>query len=132
MRTIVGVLLFVGTQVLATGCGDATGLKFGLTGYWVGQVGTQQMQITIVERDGLVTGTGTVQNTPTGTRAVTITGTLINDIVDLAFTSSTAQPFTLHARLYIATDQYHMEGALQGSGFTGENIHFVQFPQPTP
>lgn len=129
MRKILGVLAFVGAQLLA-GCGSSTGPKFGLSGFWTGVVNGQILSMTIIEKSGVITGSGTLTNTPTGTRAETVAGTMINDVVDVTFSSPPVNPFTLHGHAFVMNDQYLLDATLVGAGFTGETIRLVQFPPP--
>lgn len=72
--------------------------------------------MTLLESGGIVNGSGTITNTPTGTRALTITGTFNGTTLGATMTSGTVQPINLQATVY----SNQMTSTLQGSGFTGE------------
>lgn len=93
-------------------------LTFPIAGAWRGTVGTQILSITLVENNGVVTGSGTLTNTPTGTRAGTITGVLSGSRLSVTFSSGTLQPFNLDATVTGSA----ITGALNGSGFAGDAI----------
>jgi hypothetical protein len=92
-----------------------------LAGRWVGSVGTQTIDLTMSESSGTVAGSGTISNTPTGTRALTVSGSYTGGPighVDVTLSSGTAQPFALSGQVYAAS----ILGSLTGSGFTGDVI----------
>jgi hypothetical protein len=113
---VVGVFL-----ALACG-GETTALQNAvLSGRWVGTVGTQTLDISLAENGGAVTGSGTLTNTPSGTRAFTISGTYAAAPIGhttITLSSGTAQPFTFAGQVYPSS----MLGTLTGSGFTGDAI----------
>jgi hypothetical protein len=76
------------------------------------------LDVTLVENSGVVDGTGTITNTPSGTRALTITGTFANPSFTATLRSGTTTPFNLAAT--VSGNQ--MNGTLNGSGFTGDAI----------
>ena len=88
-------------------------------GTWSGPVGSQVLTLTMVESGGVVTGTGTLTNTPTGTRALVVNGTFIKPTLTLTLSSGTTQPFSLEARLVGKV----LDGTLNGSGFTANHIN---------
>jgi hypothetical protein len=105
---------------IACGSDKTTGPAYSVAGTWTGAVGQQQLSLTLVESGGLVNGTGTLANTPTGTRALTVTGTFktTNGTLDATLTSGTLQPFNLHGAIIGGT----MVGSLNGSGFDNASI----------
>lgn len=106
--------------VLAMGCGsDSTGPTHqSVSGTWSGVTGAQVLTMTLVENGGVVTGSGTLTNTPTGTRAQTVTGTFASPTLDVTLSSGSVQPVALHGTV----GGNSMAGSLTGSGFTGDAI----------
>jgi hypothetical protein len=92
-------------------------------GTWRGGIGLQVFTLNLVENNGVVSGTGTITNTNTGTRAVSVTGTFTTPNVNLLLTSGTLQPVQL--RGVIGTT---INGTVEGSGFSGEQISLVSIP----
>lgn len=90
-----------------------------VAGTWVGSVGTQTLTLVIVENAGVVSGSGTLTNTPSGTRALVVNGTYAGSTLTVTLTSGSLQPFNLQAAVQSTT---RMSGTLNGSGFTGEAI----------
>jgi hypothetical protein len=78
--------------------------------------------MTLVENGGVVTGSGTLTNTPTGTRAQTISGTFASPTLDVTLSSGSVQPVALHATV----SGNSMTGNLTGSGFTGDAISLAR------
>ena len=114
-------LWMTGLCALLVACGGsdaATAPKNSVGGTWTGVVGGQTLSMTLVENAGAVTGTGTITNTPTGTRALTVTGTFVSPKLTATMTSGTVQPIALQATVAGTS----MTGSLTGSGFTGEGI----------
>jgi hypothetical protein len=103
-------------------CGkDSTAPNVSIAGRWVGTISTQTLDMTLSENAGSVNGSGTISNTPTGTRALTITGTYTAGPignVNATFSSGSAQPFNLAGQVFPAS----ILGSLTGSGFTGDVI----------
>lgn len=89
-----------------------------LSGTWTGSVGSQLLTLNIVESGGVVSGNGTLTNTPTGTRALVASGTLASSTVNITMTSGTIQPFSLQGTVLGAS----IVGTLNGSGFTNNPI----------
>ena len=112
--------LMAGLSALLVACGSdsATAPKISAGGTWSGVIGGQTLSMTLVESSGAVTGTGTITNTPTGTRALTITGTFVSSKLTATLSSGTLQPIALQASIAGSS----MTGSLTGSGFTGEGI----------
>lgn len=105
--------------VFAASCKkDATAPPPTVTGTWAGFTGSQKLTITITENAGTVGGSGTITNTSTGTRALSITGSWSRPTLSITFSSGTAQPFNLTANLNPAGT--NLAGPLNGSGFSGE------------
>jgi hypothetical protein len=104
--------------LVACGSESATAPKPSVGGTWSGTVAGQTLSLTLIENSGAVTGTGTITNTPTGTRALTVTGTFVSAKLAATMSSGTLQPIALQATVAAST----MTGALTGSGFTGEGI----------
>lgn len=134
MRKSIAVLLFVGAQGVA-GCGDSTAPRQVVSGFWQGLLtGNQVLSMTILENSGIVTGTGTLTNTPSGTRAQTVSGTFANGMLDATFTSGTAAPFILHATYGVVTIQGmqapQLTGTINGSGFNAESVILTKYQSP--
>lgn len=110
--------ILVCAVALLAACGSSTEPKPTVAGRWTGVIGGQMLDVTLVENSGVVNGTGTITNTPTGTRALTITGTFANPAFTATMTSGTIQPINLSAT--VSGNQ--MNGTLNGSGFTGDAI----------
>ncbi|HXU02128.1 MAG TPA: hypothetical protein VN903_14255, partial [Polyangia bacterium] len=72
-------------------------------GTWRGVTGTQVLTVTLVDNGGAISGSGTLTNTPTGTRALIANGALVGSKVSLTLSSGTVQPFNLDATLAGAT-----------------------------
>jgi hypothetical protein len=85
-------------------------------GSWSGTTGGQTLTLTLVENSNVVTGTGLITNTPTGTRALVVTGTYSAPSATLTMSSGSTSPFNLKATATTKT----LAGAMNGSGFTGE------------
>lgn len=124
MRKLLAVLAFLSLA----GCGGSDGPTAPVippvvipvvtpTGTWTGTVGTQVLTLVLVQNAANVNGTGTLTNTPTGTRSYSVTGTYTAPVLDVTIAGS-GSPFALHAVL----TEKRMTGDLQGSGFTGEVI----------
>lgn len=96
----------------------ATGLAPSIAGVWNGLVGTQALAVTMVESGGVVTGNGTLSNTPSGLRALTLAGTFVNSSLTGTFTSGTTTPFSIQATL----SGNVLSGTLNGSGFAGDRV----------
>lgn len=104
--------------LVACGSDGGTAPKPTVSGTWSGVVAGQTLSLTLIENAGSVNGTGTITNTPTGTRALTVTGTFVNPTFTATMTSGTVQPIALQASVVAS----RMTGSLTGSGFTGEAI----------
>jgi hypothetical protein len=90
-----------------------------VTGNWQGDIaGPQVLTLALSQSGGTVSGSGILTNTPSGTRALTATGTFIDPVLSMTISSGTTQPFNLTATLTNGT----LYGNLQGSGFTGSMI----------
>ena len=117
MRKVLMAALFA--SLAACGGSDGTTApNASVGGTWTGIVGGQTLTMPLVESAGAVTGTGTITNTPTGTRALTVTGTLVSPKLTATMSSGTLQPIALQATVAGSS----MTGSLTGSGFTGEGI----------
>jgi hypothetical protein len=117
MRNVLTIVLC--SLVVACGGSDnATSPKATVGGTWRGVVDGQTLSLTLIENAGSVSGTGTITNTPTGTRALTVTGTFVNAAFTATMSSGTLQPIALQATVAGSS----MTGNLTGSGFTGEAI----------
>jgi hypothetical protein len=88
------------------------------TGTWAGTIEGQQLTLTLVQNGGAVSGTGTMSNTPSGTRALTATGTFTAPNLTLTLSSGTAAPMALQG----AVSGNALTATLSGSGWTGEAI----------
>lgn len=121
-------LLIAGVVLALAACGkDSTAPVPTVSGTWRGVVGAQQIVVTLTDNGGVVNGSGTITNTPIGTRALTVTGSFVAPVtVSLTLSSGTAQPFNFHGNR--ANTGLTMSGALSGSGFTGESISFYRDP----
>jgi hypothetical protein len=96
-----------------------------LAGHWVGAIGSQTIDLTMTESAGTVAGSGTISNTPTGTRALTVAGSYTGGPighVDVTLSSGPAQPFALSGQVYATS----ILGSLNGSGFTGDVVTFTR------
>jgi hypothetical protein len=101
---------------------SATEPKPTVTGTWTGIRGSQLFTLSLVDNSGVVAGSGTLTNTPTGTRALTISGTFIAPTMTITMSSGTLQPISLVATVTGKS----MGGTLTGSGFTGEAIELTR------
>lgn len=92
-----------------------------ISGTWTGVTGPQPVSLTLLESNGTVNGSGTISNTPTGVRALSITGIFNPDGVHFSLTlsSGTAQPVN-YTGTYNGVKQ--LVGTFVGSGFTGETV----------
>ena len=95
-----------------------------LTGSWGGVAVTQPTTLTLLENNGVVSGTGTIANTPTGTRALTVTGIFTNGTnFSLTLSSGTIQPINFSGTLNrTVTAPQQLIGTFTGSGFNGEAV----------
>jgi hypothetical protein len=89
-----------------------------LTGAWVGTIGSQVLTLNLSEAGGVVSGSGTLTNTPSGTRALVAGGTLNGAALNVTLTSGSAQPFALTGTQLGTT----ISGSLTGSGFNANAI----------
>lgn len=118
--------------VLLVGCTEPQD-KPSAAGSWQGGVNpppsappTASAQILTVtltqDPSGNVAGTGTITNTSTGTRALTVTGAVAagdpDYAISLTFSSGTSQPFNLSGVLSALL----IAGTLNGSGFANDAI----------
>jgi hypothetical protein len=119
------IVLFALALALACKGDSPVAPNVSLAGRWVGSIGTQTIDLTLTESSGTVAGSGTISNTPTGTRALTVSGTYTAGPighVDVTLSSGTAQPFALSGQVYATS----ILGSLNGSGFTGDVVTFTR------
>ena len=88
------------------------------TGTWTGVVGSQALSVTLVENSGIITGNGTLSNTPSGDRAQTVNGTFAAPTLSATMTSGTVAPINLQGTVTAST----IAAALTGSGFSGDAV----------
>lgn len=123
MRRLVPLLVLC---LLAACKGDSPAApNVSVNGRWVGSVGTQTIDMTLAQQSNTVTGSGTITNTPSGTRALTISGSYTAGPighVDVTLSSGTTQPFALSGQVYATS----ILGSLTGSGFTGDVVTFTK------
>ena len=98
--------------------GGGTDAKTTVDGTWTGQTGGQLLTLSLVQSGSGVTGSGTMTNTPTGTRALTVSGSFSNPTFTATLSSGSAEPINISANVTGKT----MTGSLNGSGFTGDAI----------
>jgi hypothetical protein len=96
----------------------STGAPPDLAGSWTGIVGGQVLALTLINNGGTVSGVGTISNTPSGLRALTVAGTFATPSALLTLSSGTIAPISLSASLNVNT----LTGSLAGSGFSGDAI----------
>lgn len=92
--------------------------KGSVAGVWIGNTGGQTLSLSLVENAGVVSGTGTLTGTSTGTRALIVSGTFSNPSVTATLSSGTLTPFSFQGTL----SGTQVAGALSGSGFTNDAI----------
>jgi hypothetical protein len=123
MRLLVALCL---SATVLAGCTEPKA-SLSAAGAWQGSVGTQVLTATLAQDNaGSVTGTGTMTNTPSGTRALTITGAVADNSssstsmnISLTLTSGgTTTPFNLTGTV----SESAIVGKLNGSGFTDDAI----------
>jgi len=112
--------------VFAAACGgDSTSAppppKPTVSGTWNGLAVLQPTSLTLLETNGTVTGTGIISGTPTGVRALSVTGILTNVDFSLTLTSGTANPINFKGKINTATPP-QLIGTFVGSGFNGETV----------
>lgn len=112
------ILITLTALVAACGGDSSTAPKQTVAGTWMGVTGLQTLTMTLVENGGVVSGTGTLTNTPTGTRAMTVAGTHTGTSLTATLSSGTLQPVNLQATV----SGNGMSGTLTGSGFAGDPI----------
>lgn len=113
--------------VLAAACGgDSTTAppKPTITGTWNGVAFLQPTSLTLLEANGTVSGTGIITGTPTGVRALSVSGILTGVDFSLTLTSGTANPINFKGKLNNAgaTSGQQLVGTFIGSGFSGETV----------
>jgi hypothetical protein len=103
-----------------TACGGEanTSPKQTVDGQWIGTIGSQDITLNLVQSGSAVSGSGTITNTPTGTRALSIAGAYTPPSIAVTLSSGSVDPMSLQASVAGAS----MTGSLTGSGFTGEGI----------
>ena len=114
MRRFAAVLAFA----MLAACGDSTAPAPTVDGTWTGQTGSQLFTLTLNQSGTSVTGSGTVTNTPTGTRALTVVGSFNAPTLTATLSSGSIQPINLTA----SVNGKAMTGSLSGSGWNGEAI----------
>jgi hypothetical protein len=119
LRTILTATIAL--SLAACGGDSSTAPTITVAGAWTGTVSTQVIDMTLVENAGAVSGSGTISNTPTGTRALTISGTFAAGTMNVTMSSGTIQPINFRATVVLPKS---MAGTLTGSGFTGEVVTF--------
>lgn len=110
--------LFALAALAACSGGDAVAPPPVLNATWTGTTNGQTFSMILTENGGSVTGSGTLTNTPSGTLALTVTGSYASPNVSLSMTSGLHPAINLTAVVAGKT----MTGTLQGSGFTGDAI----------
>ena len=92
-----------------------------VSGTWTGIAGPsfQQLTITLVDNSGAVTGNGTIANTPTGTRALTGSGTFVNKELVMTLTSGTVATISIRANM---SGNDTLIGTVSGSGFNNDTL----------
>jgi hypothetical protein len=113
--------LFSALALFATlaACGSSsTAPAATIAGSWVGPTGTQVLSLTLVTNNGMVSGSGTITRTPTGTRALTVSGSFTGSTFTATLSSGIASPFQITATLSEST----LTGSLNGSGFAGDPV----------
>lgn len=123
------VLLVCAVVLAAGGCGGETTAvvvpppKPTVTGSWLGiALGTQATTLTLLESNGVVNGTGTIAGTPTGTRALSVTGILTDVNFSLTLSSGTLQPIQYQGNMNVNGKPMELFGTFTGSGFNGEVV----------
>ena len=109
------------------GCFDNSGTEplVSVNGIWGGTVGGRLFTIALGESSGVVGGTGSITNTPTGTRSVSIKGTYERGSVgnlNVTLTSGTDLSINLTASVNLTT----MAGSLTGFGYSATPIAFTR------
>jgi hypothetical protein len=119
-RAFTGLIAAALSGCAATDGKDTTSppTKSPLSGSWAGAVNSQTLSLTLVEKAGVVSGTGTLSGTADGMRAVTVNGTFADPSLTAVISPGTFQPFNLQATLSGTT----LSGTLSGSGFSGQAI----------
>ncbi|HKW13084.1 MAG TPA: hypothetical protein VJS69_01220 [Candidatus Krumholzibacteria bacterium] len=118
MRTFLALVLAVSLAA----CGDSTSTPpIDLNGTWSGGLGSQMVTLTLLDNNGNVSGSGTITNTPTGTRAQVVTGVFTKPAFTLTLSSGSAQPVSFSGT-YHPSIPAQLVGTFVGSGFTGDAI----------
>jgi hypothetical protein len=92
--------------------------KVQVSGVWTGTIETQVLTLTLNEASGVVSGSGTLTNTPSGTRAQTVSGSYVEPTISMTLSSGSAQPINLTGTVSSST----IAGTLNGSGFSSNAI----------
>lgn len=109
-------LLMMAAAAAVLACGDNDPSPQ-VGGVWQGTLDDQVFTLTLSEASGQVNGNGTITNTPTGTRALTVTGTFVPpSTISLTMSSGTTTPFNMQGTVSTTA----IVGKLNGSGFAGE------------
>lgn len=118
LNLAIGLSILAGLVSCGGGSDSSTGpAKTGVTGTWIGSVGTQTLSMALVENSGVVSGSGSLTGVG-GPFAQTITGAFTAPTLTITLTSGQHPPFTLTATLSGTA----LTGSLNGSGFTGDAI----------
>lgn len=117
----------LGCLMLVAACGGESSSappppKPSITGTWTGMSVLQPTSLTLLETNGIVTGSGTIAGTPTGTRALTVTGIFNNPTFSLTLSSGTLQPINYTGSLNPNALPMQLIGNYSGSGFNGEAV----------
>lgn len=98
------------------------------TGTFTGVIGSQALSVTLLQSGSAVSGVGTITNTPTGTRALSITGSFTSPNLIVTITSGSTTPFSLQGT--IGADA--IAASLTGAGFNGDALSLYRSGSSIP